>query len=186
MTAEILGCSRCEGEGQVYADGKAHYCSEHFPTTDCPSCDGTGKVCSECGCSVDQDDDSCQHCGVEFTNETMDIAEIKKLMADYREKQDAAFKAANIEVNCPNCGDSVTICDLAQCQCGRVICSYCASVVRENGCLCLFCYDSLREEACNKPMLENNIAQCKKCHRFFAGKSDYEGEGICPACHKPA
>lgn len=39
-------CGRCEGNGSVYADGQAHYYSEHAPTKACPDCGGTGMVCS--------------------------------------------------------------------------------------------------------------------------------------------
>jgi excinuclease UvrABC ATPase subunit len=37
-------CRDCEGEGNHYADGKAHYYSEHAPTVRCGTCGGTGKV----------------------------------------------------------------------------------------------------------------------------------------------
>lgn len=40
---ESCVCSRCEGNGAVYADGKAHYMSEHAPSKPCPECDGSGK-----------------------------------------------------------------------------------------------------------------------------------------------
>ena len=37
-------CSYCEGEGNRYADGKAHYYSEHAPTILCPECGGRGRI----------------------------------------------------------------------------------------------------------------------------------------------
>jgi len=39
-------CSRCEGDGQLWADGKAHYPMCGLPTRNCPNCDGTGRVLS--------------------------------------------------------------------------------------------------------------------------------------------
>jgi len=39
-------CSRCEGEGRLWADGKAHYPMENLPTKACPNCDGDGRVLS--------------------------------------------------------------------------------------------------------------------------------------------
>ena len=39
-------CVRCQGNGALYADGKAHYYSEHADTIPCPSCAGTGLVSS--------------------------------------------------------------------------------------------------------------------------------------------
>jgi len=41
-TSEL--CQHCEGNGAVYADGKAHYYSSGAPTTLCPSCSGSGRV----------------------------------------------------------------------------------------------------------------------------------------------
>ena len=37
-------CGYCEGEGNRYADGKAHYYSEHAPTIPCPECGGRGRI----------------------------------------------------------------------------------------------------------------------------------------------
>ena len=37
-------CNSCEGEGNRYADGKAHYYSEHAPTIPCPECYGVGRI----------------------------------------------------------------------------------------------------------------------------------------------
>lgn len=37
-------CRSCEGEGNRYADGKAHYYSEHAPTIPCPECYGVGRI----------------------------------------------------------------------------------------------------------------------------------------------
>lgn len=37
-------CNYCEGEGNRYADGKAHYYSEHAPTILCPECGGRGRI----------------------------------------------------------------------------------------------------------------------------------------------
>lgn len=39
-------CSRCEGEGQLWADGLMHYYDPNRPTKACPNCDGTGRVVS--------------------------------------------------------------------------------------------------------------------------------------------
>ena len=39
---EHTRCSRCEGEGRLWADGQAHHYSETRPTKPCPNCDGTG------------------------------------------------------------------------------------------------------------------------------------------------
>lgn len=39
-----VGCQRCEGNGRLWADGKAHYPSENLPTTACPICGGEGKL----------------------------------------------------------------------------------------------------------------------------------------------
>ena len=39
-------CSRCEGEGRLWADGLAHYYDPNRPTKACPNCDGTGRVWS--------------------------------------------------------------------------------------------------------------------------------------------
>lgn len=36
-------CQRCEGNGRLYADGKAHYYSENKPTVYCPVCGGSGR-----------------------------------------------------------------------------------------------------------------------------------------------
>lgn len=40
-------CSRCEGEGNIYADGKAHYMSENAPTILCGNCGGSGRILPE-------------------------------------------------------------------------------------------------------------------------------------------
>lgn len=40
-------CHRCEGEGNLYADGKAHYMSENAPTIPCGSCGGSGRILPE-------------------------------------------------------------------------------------------------------------------------------------------
>ena len=40
-------CRICEGDGRMYADGKAHYVSENAPTRPCFNCEGTGKVMAE-------------------------------------------------------------------------------------------------------------------------------------------
>lgn len=37
-------CNSCEGEGNRYADGKAHYYSEHAPTIPCSECYGVGRI----------------------------------------------------------------------------------------------------------------------------------------------
>ena len=37
-------CHRCEGNGGIYADGKAHYYSEGAPTIPCPACGGSGRI----------------------------------------------------------------------------------------------------------------------------------------------
>lgn len=39
-------CSRCEGEGRLWADGKAHHPLEYLPTKACPECGGDGRVLS--------------------------------------------------------------------------------------------------------------------------------------------
>lgn len=41
---EIEQCFRCMGEGQVYADGKAHYPMSNTPTMACPDCGGSGQT----------------------------------------------------------------------------------------------------------------------------------------------
>ena len=40
-------CPRCEGSGNLYADGKAHYMSESAPTILCDSCGGSGRILPE-------------------------------------------------------------------------------------------------------------------------------------------
>ena len=40
-------CSRCEGNGRLYADGKAHYPSENADTILCGSCGGSGRILPE-------------------------------------------------------------------------------------------------------------------------------------------
>ena len=37
-------CRRCEGNGNVYADGKSHYMSEGAATIACPNCGGAGHL----------------------------------------------------------------------------------------------------------------------------------------------
>jgi len=37
-------CSRCEGNGRLWSDGKAHLPSYNGPTTACPNCDGKGRT----------------------------------------------------------------------------------------------------------------------------------------------
>jgi len=37
-------CRRCDGNGSVYADGKAHCYSEHAATMPCPDCGGEGRI----------------------------------------------------------------------------------------------------------------------------------------------
>jgi hypothetical protein len=44
---ERLCCQRCEGNGALWADGKAHYPSENMPTRPCPECGGSGKLPAE-------------------------------------------------------------------------------------------------------------------------------------------
>jgi len=40
-------CPRCEGNGNIYADGKAHYMSENAPTIPCGNCGGSGRILPE-------------------------------------------------------------------------------------------------------------------------------------------
>ena len=40
----FIGCSRCEGEGQLWADGKLHFATAKLPTAPCPNCCGTGEI----------------------------------------------------------------------------------------------------------------------------------------------
>ena len=42
--AEENLCHSCDGEGNRYADGKAHYYSEHAATIPCPECYGAGRI----------------------------------------------------------------------------------------------------------------------------------------------
>ena len=42
--AEDRCCPRCEGNGTVYADGKAHLLSEGAPTMLCGQCGGGGRL----------------------------------------------------------------------------------------------------------------------------------------------
>lgn len=42
--ALFVTCKRCEGEGRLWADGKAHYAFEKIATVDCPLCGGTGQM----------------------------------------------------------------------------------------------------------------------------------------------
>jgi hypothetical protein len=37
-------CSKCEGDGRLWADGKSHYFSENRPTVECGHCGGKGEV----------------------------------------------------------------------------------------------------------------------------------------------
>lgn len=37
-------CQRCEGNGRLYADGRAHYPSEGAETRSCPICGGAGRI----------------------------------------------------------------------------------------------------------------------------------------------
>lgn len=41
---ETSCCPRCEGNGRLYADGKAHYMSEGAPTIFCGNCGGSGRL----------------------------------------------------------------------------------------------------------------------------------------------
>lgn len=70
---DLCCCPRCEGNGRLYADGGRHYPSEHAETTDCPVCDGTGKLCTACDKGVDYDvyvnTDKCPHCGLPWSFE---------------------------------------------------------------------------------------------------------------------
>jgi len=40
-------CGRCEGNGAMWADGKAHYMSENCPTVLCGNCGGSGRIMGE-------------------------------------------------------------------------------------------------------------------------------------------
>ena len=40
-------CSRCEGNGRLYADGKAHLLSENADTVFCGNCGGSGRILPE-------------------------------------------------------------------------------------------------------------------------------------------
>ena len=40
-------CSRCEGNGRLYTDGKSHYPSENSPTILCGNCGGSGRILPE-------------------------------------------------------------------------------------------------------------------------------------------
>ena len=42
--AESEMCSQCMGNGNIYADGRAHYYSEGKPTIPCPLCGGAGSI----------------------------------------------------------------------------------------------------------------------------------------------
>lgn len=65
---DLMCCARCEGNGQLYADGKRHWPSEHARAMDCPACGGTGRLCMSCGMPVDYDEyiatDACPHCNL--------------------------------------------------------------------------------------------------------------------------
>lgn len=37
-------CMRCEGNGKLWADGKAHYPSYEGPTVNCGNCGGSGRI----------------------------------------------------------------------------------------------------------------------------------------------
>lgn len=43
----ISCCYRCEGNGRLWADGKAHHPLYNGPTTACPNCDGQGSIPEE-------------------------------------------------------------------------------------------------------------------------------------------
>ena len=40
-------CSRCEGNGRVWADSKSHYPSHRGGTVSCGNCGGSGRILSE-------------------------------------------------------------------------------------------------------------------------------------------
>ena len=42
--AETTCCPRCEGNGNLYADGKGHYMHENAPTINCGNCGGSGRL----------------------------------------------------------------------------------------------------------------------------------------------
>ena len=42
--AEDRCCPRCEGNGNLYADGKTHLMSENAPTMACGNCGGSGRL----------------------------------------------------------------------------------------------------------------------------------------------
>jgi hypothetical protein len=42
--SEGESCRRCEGNGKLYADGKAHYPSENAATINCGECGGSGRI----------------------------------------------------------------------------------------------------------------------------------------------
>lgn len=42
--SEGVCCQRCEGNGRLWADGKAHHPNENMPTRPCPPCDGEGRI----------------------------------------------------------------------------------------------------------------------------------------------
>lgn len=44
---ETKACSRCEGNGRLYADGKAHLISENAATILCGNCGGSGRILPE-------------------------------------------------------------------------------------------------------------------------------------------
>ncbi len=37
-------CGKCDGNGNVYADGQAHYMNAGVPTIACPACGGEGRI----------------------------------------------------------------------------------------------------------------------------------------------
>lgn len=44
QTWDDESCRRCDGSGELYADGRAHYPTEHAPTCACMACGGTGRT----------------------------------------------------------------------------------------------------------------------------------------------
>ena len=47
VAAEERNCRTCEGNGRMYADGRAHYPSENAPTIACGHCGGSGHVAAD-------------------------------------------------------------------------------------------------------------------------------------------
>lgn len=75
----------------------------------------------------------------------MKLEEIKKLMADFHEKHEAAHKIGNIDIVCPSCGEDGVVGDLIQCLCGTIICTGCMKWGGDCEDLCAACYESLCE-----------------------------------------